>query len=427
MAEYRRKRRGAFKSVPKVNKKHLKGYTQTEDIKMKPDIEDKEFVPQKKMRVVPGKKLERKRRFKIGVMAIAVIAIVVLICELLMPAGIIETLSNWTSVIGGGSYPVSLESSNTVNAVSKDSYYYLLTNNSICAFSNGGKKVFSYSHGFENPVLKTSETRAIVFEQGGTQALIFTLSELVSTVETKQKIKNAAIGDNGTYALVTNADNYAAQVSVYDKNDELQYEWFSSNDLVNNVAVAPSGKKIAVSTIKSNVGKYDSCVYVFEFDSATPQFEKRYEETAVYTLDTSQGGGFSAVTSNQYDFVYWSDYEIVSYKNEYTTSMFRASDNGIAIVYNRESDKTDNRIAIFSDDGELEKELEFKGIITDFALRDGNIYCISDTKAYILDDNGKVMRSKDCGFGVKRICPTGQDTIAVITDNIIDEIKLEQE
>lgn len=425
MAEYKRKRRGAFKSAPKVNKKHLKGRVQNEEIKMRPQEED--YIPKKKMRVVPGKKLERKRRLKIGAMAVALIAVIILICELAIPAGIIETFSNWTAVIGGGSYPLNLESSNTVNAVSKGSYYYLLTNSSISAFSNSGKKIFSYSHGFENPVLKTSETRALVFEQGGTQALIFTLNDLESTVETKQKIKNAAIGDDGTYALVTTADNYAAQVSVYDKNDELQYEWFSSNDLVNNVAVAPSGKKIAVSTIKSNVGKYDSNVYVFEFDSATPKFQKTYEGTVVYTLDTSHGSGFSTLTSNKYDFVYWSDYETVSYSNEYSTSMFRASDNGIAIVYNRESDKTDNRIVVFSDDGELESELEFKGIITDFALRDGNIYCICDTKAYILDEKGEIMRSKDCGFGVIKICPTGQDTVAVITDNIIDEIKLEQE
>ena len=107
--------------------------------------------------------------------------------------------------------------------------------------------------------------------------------------------------------------------------------------------------------------------------------------------------------------------------------MFRAGNNGVAVVYNRESDKTDNRIAIFGKNGKLKQELEFKGIITDFALKNSNIYGISDTKAYVLNKKGKVLRSSDCGFGAIRLAPLGQSALAVITDNEINKIKLEQE
>lgn len=425
MAEYKRKRRSAFTSAPKVNKKRIKDKAVPRDIKMVPQGEEK---PEKNnMRVVRGKKLANKRRFKITAITVAVIAAAVALCQLIMPAGIIETASTALHTIGGGSYPISLESTDSINTVSKGTYYYLLTNSNIEAYSNAGKRIFSYAHGFENPVLKTSKTRALVFEQDGKQALIFTHSGLKKTVDSKQSIKNAAIGDNGTYALVTSPSNYAAAVSVYKKSGELVYEWFSSKDLVNNVAVSPTGKKIAVATVSSTVGAYNSKVLVLGFKSATPLFEKGYENTVIYNIDTTFAGGFSVLTANNYNFIKWSNFKFFEYKNEYNTAMFRAGNNGVAVVYNRESDKTDNRIAIFSSNGKLKREIEFKGIITDFALKNQHIYCVSDTKVYILDNDGSIMRSADCGFGVGRSCPLGQSTVAVITDNAISKIKLEQE
>ena len=106
--------------------------------------------------------------------------------------------------------------------------------------------------------------------------------------------------------------------------------------------------------------------------------------------------------------------------------MFRSGSGGMAVVYNRESDKTDNRIAVFSKSGKLKYEFKFKGIITDFALKDGHIYTLSDSKVNILANDGSIMRSADYGFGAVRICPFSQSTAAVITDNAISRIKLEQ-
>ncbi len=423
MAQYKKNRHSGFNKRPKMNKDRLKRSNDGDDIAMSPS---RDYKPRKNMKVVKGKKLETKRRMKTFSLAACVIIAVLLICQLCIPAGLAETLSNTIATIGSGSYPISLESSTTLNAVSKGSYYYVLTGSSIEAFSSGGKRIFTHSHGFEKPVLKTSKTRAIVFGQNSTEALIFTLRGLEKTVEAKEKIKTAAIGDNGSYALVTAAEGYAAKVSVYKKNGKLLYEWFSSQDLVNNVAVAPRGNKVAVSTVSSAVGSYNSKLLVLNFKASSPEFQKSYENTVVYTLDSSFTGGFSVLTDNGYDFIKWSNYKTKEYKNEYTTAMFRSGTGGTAVVYNRENDKTDNRIAVFSKSGKLKYELKFKGIITDFALKDGHIYTLSDGKVHILANDGSIMRTADYGFGAVRICPFGHSTAAVITDNAINRIKLEQ-
>ena len=115
---------------------------------------------------------------------------------------------------------------------------------------------------------------------------------------------------------------------------------------------------------------------------------------------------------------------VTEYKNEYVAQMFRTSSSNSVMVFNRESDKTDNRIAVFSKNGKLKEEMEFKGIITDIQVKGGNIYCLSDTNVYILDNNGKVLRTATCGFGAQKLAVIGQNTVASVTDNLISEIKL---
>lgn len=424
MPDYKKKRRSRLQSAP-TPKKRKSANDYSEDIEMT-GSEPKKTDSKKNMRVVKGKKLERQRKTRVFIGAAAVLAVIVVILQLVLPAGIFETLGNSFALIGAGSYPMELESDDTLNAVSRGSYYYLLTDTEIMAFSNSGKEIYSYAHGFENPVLKTSNTRALVFNQGGNDALIFDLNSLKSTVSTEKKIITAGISDSGVYAIVTHSDNYASTVSVYSKRDTMLYEWYSSDGTVNNVAIAPSGKKIAVSVFDSDVGQYISKLNVLNFESATPEFTQSYSSTVIYNLDTFNKRGFSVLTANGYEFIRWSNYKTEKYQNDYTVSMFRSCSNGFVAVFNRESDKTDNRIAVFSSKGELKSEFDFKGIISDIQISKGHIYCMSDTEIYLLSGEGEILRSAECGFGAVRIAVTGTNSVAVITDNKIEKIKLEQ-
>lgn len=430
MPEYKKRHvnrlRGAADTV-KNKKERRSRIAETEDIVMTPFGKgSKNTKPQSDMRVVKGKKLERRRRTKVFTAVVSVIVIACVVLQLVLPVGIIENIQNLTALLGSGGYPISLESSNTINAVSRGtSYYYVLTDTRINAFSVGGKKIYSYAHGFENPVLKTSKTRAMVFDQGGNELLIYNLASLKGTIKTESEIITANISDSGTYAVVTQSDTYASAVSVYDKQSKLIYEWYSSEDTVNNVAVSPNGKKIAVSAFNASSGNYKSKVSVLNFNSAAPEFTEEYEGAPVLNLDTAHSAGFSAVTANRIDFINWSGYEKTGYTNEYPISMFRSGSGGSAAVFSRESDRTDNRVAVFNSKGKLKAEFEFKGIISDIQISGGHIYCISDTEIYLLGPDGAVLRSAECGFGAVRLAVTGTNIAAVITDNRIDRIKLE--
>ena len=187
--------------------------------------------------------------------------------------------------------------------------------------------------------------------------MIFSLKKLEATITLEEEIINAAIGANGTYALVTTAKGYVAKVSVYKKSNKRIYEWLSANDMINNVAVARNGKKIALSTITANVGGFDSKLMILNLKSANAEFEKQYSGEIIYNLSTSFSKGVAVATTNTFDFVRWYKFKSATNENDYNLQMLRESNKGTLLLYNRENDKTDNRIILINSSGKKKLEV----------------------------------------------------------------------
>lgn len=426
MPDYRKRKHSKLSSSPnRIKKSRIAQKNPSDDIKMSPSGRGKRSTTSSDMKVVKGRKLEKKRKFKIGAVVTAIIICAFLILQVIFPAGIIETLSTATALLGTGSYPIELESNETVNVMSSGSYYYILSNTHINAVSNSGKQLFSYNHGYENPVLKVSSWGALVFEQGGTEGLLFNAKKLKSTVKTEKPILSGAISDSGRYALATLSDKYASSVSVYSKNGDIVYEWYSAKDIVNNVLLSSNGKKLAVSTFDSSGGQYSSAISVLGFESATPLHTEKFENTLVYTLDGSFRSRFAVVTDNKIKYIKWRGFKSSEYKSEYSTAFFRTGKGGYVTVFNRENDKTDNKITVFSKYGKQKAEFNYKGVVSDIAVYGNHIYCMNDTEIFLLDTDGKVLRKGVCGFGAVRFIPVSTNSVIVFTDNKIESIKLE--
>ncbi len=421
MPEYKKKKvhkSGRTKKAKNVNT----------EIKMKPSRDKKSVgvLPEKEMRVVKGNKLERNRKFKIAALTAIILVAVILIISYILPVGLAENITNWISLTGSGSYPTEIYGSQTLNAVSKGSYYYVLTDTNLSAFSNSGKQMLSVAHGFSNPILKTSQTRALVFDQGGNTLYIYNLKRLVKKITTKYAIINAAISRSGAFAVVTESQEYTACVTVYNKYGNQIYQWNSAKNLVNNVCVSPSGKKIAVSTLNASGGQYVSGVTVLSFDSADAKVYFEYQGEIVYSLENN-GRGFLALTKSGANYISWSKYAKKDIKNERVLDMYRFGNNRSLLVFNRLSDRSDNLIMLISSSGEKISEFQFNGIISDIQVARGHIYCISDTKVYLFDKNGNLIRTGECGYGCKKLASIGTYSLAVISDSTIQKIQLEGE
>lgn len=426
MPEYRKKNRNRLFSSAKRGKGRVSRGS-TEKINMSPSDSKRGKTQEKsQMRVVEGNKLKRQKKFKFFTLFITFIVVLVLILQAIFPAGIIRTVKNTISILGTGTYPFELSGNNTNDVVSMGNYYYVLSDTTLSAYANTGKKLFDYPHGFEFPVLKTSRYGAILFSQGSEEALLFTTNGLKKTIESKFHIVNAAISDSGVYALVTESDSYASAVTVYNKYDKNIYEWYSAEQTVNNIVIASSGKKIAVSTFDTASGNFKSTLKVLNFKSADAEYSTDFEGL-VYNLSNRATGRFAVVTSNQIKFLKWSNNKSEEYNNDYDIQIFKESYHGFVAVYRRESDHADNRVVVFAKNGKLKYEFKFNKTISDICLFGGHIYCMSDTEVYLLDQNGNILRQTSVGFGVTNIEVTATNTLITVTDNTVEKVRLEEE
>ena len=422
MPEYKKKK------VRRMGAPRVKNKVRTiehDDIEMKSSKPKKreQKLPNNSVRVITGKKLIRRRRMQTAAAVCVVLAIIISILQFLSPVGVLEVSGNLLKTIGPGSYPIELYGTAVLNSATKFNYYYVLTDLQLNAISAGGKEIYSVSHGFTSPIMKTSETRALIFDQNGSKLDIYNLNGLTSSVNTKNNILTAAIARNGTYAVVTEAPDYAASISVYDKNDVLLYEWYSAKDPVNNIAISPDGKKIAVTTLDASDGALHSKLLVLGFDSANPVYSTDFSNSVVYSLENS-ADGFVVSTAQSFAHITWDKYERKDYNSDRNLAFSRSTSSGTVLAFNRASNRADNHIVVFSKDGQKTAEFDFNGIISDIVMAKDHIYCISDTNVYFFDKQGNLLCSTPCGFGAARLAVISSNEVAVITNSEISRLEL---
>ncbi len=420
MADYKRKK--VKKSFTKKKPQEINN-----DIQMRPknkkNIEP--IVPQEDIKVVRGSKYGQRFRNKFLITVVAVVALVYFVLSLILPVSVYENITNSIALLGHGKYPTYTSGSTIINSVSNGQYYYVLTDTSIIAYSNGGKIIFNELHGFSNPVLSVSETRAIVYDQGGENLYVYNLSGKIDSLDTKQEIITASISKNGDFAVSTHSDNYTSVVKVYDKNLKNIYTWNSAKDIVNNVLVNNSGNRLAVTTFNAIAGQYNSKMMILGFESADPLYTVELESTLALSLFNT-GKGVSVITPNKYKFINWKKFTINDIDISGEINLVRKAENGLLLVTNRANDRSDNTVLLVSKKGLLSKEFKINNLITDIQYSKSRVYYISDTLVNILDNNGNVLRYGDCVYGTQKISVLSSNSVAVITDSEIFKTNIEK-
>lgn len=386
---------------------------------------NKNIVPENNIKVVRGAKLKRKRNINIFISASALICVICIMLSLLLPVSLYENVVNTISLVGHGSYPAEISGSTVLNTVSNGSYYYVLSDTNISAHSNSGKQIFSEMHGFSNPIMSVSNTRALLFDQGGKVIYIYNLSGKIQTLETEDEIINANISRNGVFAVSTQSKNYTSTVNVYNKNCNKIYTWNSAKDVVNNVLVNSNGNKIAVSTLSAVSGQYESKVLILDFESANALYTLDLDKSIVLSLENT-GRGFSVITTDKYRFIHWSKFTTNEISASGEINVFRKNSSGVLLVFNRANDRSDNTVILISNKGTKVSEFKINNIITDIRYDKGRVYYISDTVVNITDKNGEVLRNGSCDYGIECFSVIGSNSLAVITDSEIIKTEIEK-
>lgn len=375
-------------------------------------------------RVINGKKKLKQVKYKIILFICAILILTYLILMMMFPVGVTEAVYNFFGTLGGGDYPIEICGSKTLDAVPSGNYYYLLTDLNLYKITNSGKVIDSYTHGFAKPVLKSSDTRSVIYDQGQKSYIVSTINKTVVMGKTDYGILCADISDSGVYAVATLSDAYSSCFSVYDKSGKSIFKWNCAKDMINSVCVSANGKTVAVSTINAVNGELNSKLYIFDVKNTNPEKTYEYNLKTVYSLE-SASKGFYAVTDSGYDYIDWSELNKSENPSDLKIDFFKSYTSGSVVVLNRTNNSSDNIIRALSNDGKVLCEFNFNGNISDIRIKKAHIYFISEGKVYIYDTNGKFVSSVKCDFDYRFIIPSSAHKANIISDNFIDDCKVD--
>lgn len=374
----------------------------------------------------------RQKRSKIGAgvwLVIAVLLAVLLIAYAVFisihPVGAVEYFKTQHALSGSGdSFNNNISGGKPLFTLSADKCFFLITDSNINCYNLNGKMVFSQLHNYSRPVSCISETRIILFDQGETDLTVYGFGNKLFARHFEKGIITAAISKCGVYAVATKAEGYDSVVSVFDKNNNQIYQWFSSSETVNALALSDDGKTLGVATLSVKEGRYSSSVYALNFDSANPIMKTNYTDKTVYQLFTSSSSVFCAVFNDKIDFINYKKGNTVSHESEHNINIVKKTEGKIIALKTVSGNQDENLIDVYKKNGELQATVKISKHITDFSFKSGkiNLLCLDQIEKYDMD--GKLIGQAQTGYDACFIETQSDRSVICVRNSVIETVLL---
>lgn len=178
-----------------------------------------------------------------------------------------NTVSNFFDSVGGSSqFPVETQGSKVIALKSTKNSLVFLDESSLYVYSLAGKNRQTISHGYYKPALETNASRILIYDAGGTNAVISSENKELFTYKFDQKILTAKLGDKNYAVFITDSEKASEQGFVYNENNELIYNWFNEKP-VTAFAFSEADNTMAVAAVETAEGELLSKVSIHKFYS----------------------------------------------------------------------------------------------------------------------------------------------------------------
>lgn len=249
------------------------------------------------LKVVEGglaQRLRRHRRVILLAAVVLVIGLVILIGNLLVPAGLGEWMHNTVLTWGGGEgLPLTVGDDAVKGLTTRGSLSFVLTDSHLYAYTTAGKEVVAIQHGYLTPVVDVAQTRTMLYDRGNGSLRIDTLGRNIVNEKYERSILTADLSDSGVFAVAFDDAEYASTVSVFNKSGSapplLQLSY--SGEDVTAVKLSPNGKTLATVTVRSQGGAFSSCLRLYTVKTG----QKLCEETLSGSMGVTLIGTSSRV------------------------------------------------------------------------------------------------------------------------------------
>lgn len=282
----------------------------------------------------------------------------------------------------------------------------LLSDLSLTTLNSSASEMLQKQHSYQNPILKTCDTRAIIYDLGGKSLEITSKSKTLHNSSTDYNIISAAISNYGTFAIVTEAKGFLAQLTVLSKDSRnVYYRYNFANHYITDVAIRKDGWSSAVCGATANDGSVVSSVYVFDYNREEPLAKIDYNDNMFIRLEYLSNGNVVAIGDKLVSVINPSrgTHEDYSYNNKNIVGFDVNKKDGVLLALSLSEDGTNTDMVIIGQNGKLEKSFHTEHSVKAVSFNHHKLAALSYGKVYVYNFVGHLLKSFDVGIDTKNI------------------------
>lgn len=367
-------------------------------------------------KVAPQEAVNKKR---VGAAAVIVLVLCIVVFAVTSRNIMnLESCANWIQydLFGRGDnsgYPVLINGSEVSggNIMDMSGKFAYASNSNIVALDSSGNHIFNRQHSFSTPVMVGNGTRSLTYDLGGKGYRIDSLDEVVFESNGDLPIITADIGKNGSYAIVTQHDEYISYMRVYNSSNEEVYTYAFSEYYINTISLNDDGTKIIASGISAKNGEPVSAVYYLSITEETPVEFFEIDNTVVYSVEYLSADKVGFVGNNACGVVDLAKNEIV--RNSYNDMELTAYDidkglQSVVVSLSRNGDGRLCSLYMYSASGQIETSFDTDCRIISLDAYSNKIGVIDNGTARLFDKSGNELYNTDAGADAAAMLMDGQ-------------------
>lgn len=293
----------------------------------------------------------------------------------------------------------------------------------VTAMSASGRQTLSVNVAYADPCVRASDKFCLSFGRGEKSFSVYNAFVQVHTETTDYPVYDAAVGDNGNFAIVTRSRDYKSEVLLYDGNME-KLANYHLNGYVTGISMNQAGDRLGVVSAEAENGVWVTKVTVIRIGNRISQ------STATVTGALGSTCGFIsddrlAVILTDRVMVVNSDATVTGEQifEGTTPTLAAVGRGGVAILFESGSDLSTSILTVYDRNAresysmtlDAAHPITTAGNPTALALAENTLFLRAGNSLFRVSNNGNQISSAAISHDTLAILPESGDDVMVCT------------
>ena len=286
--------------------------------------------------------------------------------------------------------------------------------------AGAGRVEFSHQLKYTNPVIRTQDDWALIYDSGNTGYSVVTGYAVINQTHAPGMIIAGAVSESGNYAIVCKSPGYRSSVTLYSKKHKQLCAWETPSEYIIMVSVSPDGERFATVSISSD-GE-DMVYRLVGRNSTTGEmiFDKKLDCAELYSLKHTSDGRLMMLSDSAVTVVDYTGTQIACVPADglEAVSFCHYEQDNCLVIYRGE--KINTVIAmVYDKNGDIIYSEEISGIFRACDCRNGTVSVLLDSSLIRYNEKGT---ERIDGISARGVTSMGDGTPVLVFSDRIERV-----